>query len=403
MTDPIMQSSALQRIAPSPTIAATQKARMLKARGADIISLTAGEPDFDTPTNIKDAAIEAIKRGETKYTPIDGIPDLKEAIAKKFARDNDLQYASNEITVAPGGKAVIFSAFLGTLNPGDEVIIPAPYWVSYPDIVKLTGATPIIIPTKKKDEFLLTPDALAAAISPRTRWIILNNPGNPTGSMYSREWLEALGDILLEHQQIMILTDDIYEKIVYGSVNFSTIAQVQPKLFRRTLTMNGASKCFAMTGWRIGYAGGPQSVIKAMTKVMSQSTTNACSISQWACVEALNGNQAFLDDWTVAFRGRRDVAVSIINDTPGLTCATPKGAFYVFAHCAGVINKTSPRGRVIKSDVDFTDALMEEAGVGVVSGAAFGMSPYFRLSYAAADEDVENACLRIKNFCTSLT
>jgi len=395
-------SEALARVAPSPTMAVTQKARELKAAGVDVIGLGAGEPDFDTPDFVKAAAKQAIDRGETKYTAVDGLPELKDAITRKFKRDNNLAYQREEISVAPGGKAILFNALFATLNTGDEVIIPAPYWVSYPDMVKMTGGAPVIVETSEADNFRLTPEALAAAITPRTRWLIFNSPSNPTGAAYAREHIKALTDVLLEHPHVMVLTDDIYEKIVYDDFVFHTVAEVEPDLYERTLTMNGASKVFSMTGWRIGYAGGPAKLIKAMAKVMSQSTSNPCSISQWATLAALEGPQGFLDDWIDAFKRRRDLVVSMLNEAPGLSCRTPEGAFYVYPSCAGVIGKKTPAGKVIETDQDFAAALLEEEAVAVVFGSAFGLSPFFRLSYAASDEALAEACGRIQRFCASL-
>ncbi|MBB5518423.1 pyridoxal phosphate-dependent aminotransferase [Amphiplicatus metriothermophilus] len=401
MHDPAL-SDALARVKPSPTLAVTQKARELKAQGVDVISLGAGEPDFDTPDHVKEAAIEAIRRGETKYTAVDGIPELKQAIVRKFRRDNDLEFKTSQISVAPGGKAVIFNALLATLNLGDEVVIPAPYWVSYPDMALLCGAKPVIVETRAEDGFRLSPEALEAAITPRTRWLILNSPSNPTGAAYDARSLKALADALARHPQVMILSDDMYEHIVYDGFRFSTIAQVAPELYDRTLTVNGASKAYAMTGWRIGYAGGPEKLVKAMAKVMSQSTSNPCSISQWATLAALDGPHDFLAERNRAFRERRDMVVSMLNDAPGLSCATPEGAFYVYPSCAGAIGKTAPSGRRIKTDEDFAAALLEAEAVAVVFGAAFGLSPFFRISYAAAKDLLEEACRRIQRFCASL-
>lgn len=396
------QSAALARIAPSPTLAVTQLARNLKAKGKDIISLSVGEPDFDTPDHIKDAAIDAIRRGETKYTNVDGIPELKAAIAAKFKRDNNLSYSPSEISVAPGGKAVIYNAIMASVNEGDEAIIPAPYWVSYPDIVQLAGGKPVIVKTTDADGFLLRPEALERSITPRTKWLILNSPSNPSGATYARAALGSLADVLLKHPQVMILTDDIYEHILYDGHEFSTIAAVEPRLFDRTLTLNGASKSYAMTGWRIGYAGGPAKLVSAMAKIMSQSTTNPCSISQWAAVAALNGDHSFLKARNDAFRARRNRVVDLMNSAPGLTCRKPEGAFYVYPSCAGLIGKTAPSGRQILGDEDFAMALLDAEGVAVVSGSAFGLSPYFRVSYATSMDELEDACARIQRFCASL-
>jgi len=394
---------ALERIKPSPTMAITSKARELKAAGHDVIGLGAGEPDFDTPDNIKQAAIEAIKRGETKYTAVDGIPELKAAIVKKFARENGLSYKPAEISVGSGGKQVLYNALLATLNPGDEVIIPSPYWVSYPDIVLLAGGTPVVVETKLADGFKLKPEALAAAITPRTKWFIFNSPSNPTGAAYTRDEIKALTDVLLKHEQVWVLSDDIYEHLVYDGFQFTTPAAVEPKLKARTLTLNGVSKAYSMTGWRIGYAGGPEPLIKAMATLQSQSTSNPCSISQWAAVEALDGTQDFLPRWVASFQERRDLVVSMLNQAKGLTCPKPEGAFYVYPSCAGAIGKTTPKGHKIGSDEDFATALLQEEGVAVVHGAAFGLSPFFRISYATGAKALEEACRRIQRFCTSLT
>jgi len=406
MTEPrppaFAQSAALARIAPSPTLAVTQQARDLKARGVDVIALGAGEPDFDTPEHVKEAAIAAIRRGETKYTAVDGIPELKSAIAAKFRRDNGLTYSAQEISVAPGGKAVIYNAIMASLNPGDEVVIPAPYWVSYPDIVRLAGGLPVIVPCREEDGFRLKPEALDAAMTPRTKWVILNSPSNPTGAAYTRSDLASLAEVLLRHPQAMILSDDIYEHVLYDGFAFSTIAEVAPTLFDRTLTLNGASKAYAMTGWRIGYAGGPAPLVAAMAKIMSQSTTNPCSIAQWACVAALNGDHGFLAERNRSFKERRDHVVRALNAIPGLSCRLPEGAFYVYPSCAGALGRTAPDGAVIRSDEDFARALLAAEGVAVVSGAAFGHSPYFRISYAAAMSALEDACRRIARFMARL-
>ncbi|MEQ8179800.1 MAG: pyridoxal phosphate-dependent aminotransferase [Amphiplicatus sp.] len=396
-------SAALARVKPSPTLAVTQKARELKAKGANIISLGAGEPDFDTPDFVKEAAIDAIRRGETKYTNVDGIPELKEAIAKKFRRDNNLDYQPSQISVGTGGKAVIYNALVATLNAGDEVVIPAPYWVSYPDMALLAGGEPVFVETSAEDGFRLRPDDLERAITKRTRWLILNSPSNPTGAAYDRASLKALADVLLRHPQVMILSDDMYEHIVYDGFDFATIAEVEPRLYERTLTVNGASKAYAMTGWRIGYAGGPQKLIKAMEKVMSQSTSNPCSISQWAVVAGLNGDHSFLAERNRSFKERRDMVVSMLNEAEGISCLTPEGAFYVYPSCAGVIGKTAPSGRTIKNDEEFAAELLEAEGVAVVFGAAFGLSPFFRISYAAAKSQLEDACARIQRFCAKLS
>jgi aspartate aminotransferase len=394
---------ALERIKPSPTMAITSKAREMKAAGFDVIGLGAGEPDFDTPDNVKQAAIAAIQRGETKYTAVDGIPELKRAIVAKFARENDLAYKPAEITVGSGGKQVLYNALLATLNPGDEVIVPSPYWVSYPDIVLLAGATPVIVETKVEEGFKLSPKALAAAITPRTKWFIFNSPSNPTGAAYTRDEIKALTDVLLKHENVWVLSDDIYEHLVYDGFAFSTPAQVEPKLKGRTLTMNGVSKAYSMTGWRIGYAGGPEPLIKAIATLQSQSTSNPCSISQWASVEALEGPQDFLKSWVASFQDRRDLVVSMLNQAKGISCPTPEGAFYVYPSCAGVIGRTSRDGKKIETDEDFATALLQEEGVAVVHGAAFGLSPFFRISYATGIEALEEACRRIQRFCANVT
>ncbi len=396
-------SRTLERVKPSPTMAITNKAREMKAAGFDVIGLGAGEPDFDTPDNIKAAAIEAIKRGETKYTAVDGIPELKQAICEKFARENGLAYQPNEITVGSGGKHVLYNALLATLDPGDEVIIPSPYWVSYPDIVLLAGAEPVVVETSLDDGFKITPQALEQAITPKTKWFIFNSPSNPTGAAYTQVEIKALTDVLLRHERVLVLTDDIYEHLVYDDFDFATPAQVEPKLKERTLTLNGVSKAYSMTGWRIGYAGGPAALIKAIAKLQSQSTSNPCSISQWAAVEALRGTQNFLKDWVKAFQERRDIVVSMLNQANGLTCPTPEGAFYVYPSCAGVIGKKTPKGDAIGSDADFATLLLQEEGVAVVHGEAFGLSPFFRVSYATDKEALEEACHRIQRFCASLS
>jgi aspartate aminotransferase len=394
---------ALERVKPSPTMVITGKARELKAAGYDVIGLGAGEPDFDTPDNIKQAAIEAIKRGETKYTAVDGIPELKAAIVKKFARENGLAYKPSEISVGSGGKQVLYNALLATLNPGDEVIMSSPYWVSYPDIVLLAGATPVFVETRLEDGFKLAPDTLAAAITPQTKWFIFNSPSNPTGAAYTREEIKALTDVLVKHDHVWVLSDDIYEHLVYDGFRFTTPAEVEPRLKLRTLTLNGVSKAYSMTGWRIGYAGGPEHLIKAMATLQSQSTSNPCSISQWAAVEALEGPQDFLPRWVKSFEERRDLVVAMLNQAKGLHCPTPEGAFYVYPSCAGCIGRITPKGKEIGSDEDFATALLQEEGVAVVQGAAFGLSPFFRISYATGIEALEEACRRIQRFCASLS
>jgi aspartate aminotransferase len=397
-----LQSTALARVKPSATLAVTAQARELKRQGRDVIGLGAGEPDFDTPDNIKAAAIEAINRGETKYTDADGMPELKAAIVAKFARENGLTYETNQIHVASGGKPVIFNAFVATLNPGDEVIVPAPYWVSYPDMVLLAGGEPATVIGQEADGFKLRPEVLDAAITPRTKWIILNSPSNPTGAAYTRAELEALAVVLRKHPQVWILTDDMYEHLVYGGFEYLTIAQVAPDLYDRTLTVNGVSKAYAMTGWRIGYAGGPKPLIDLMRKVASQTTSNPSSISQWAAVEALNGPQDFLAERSAAFERRRDLVVSMLNQATGIRCPTPEGAFYVYPSIEGLIGKTTESGVVITDDEVFTTELLNQEGVAVVQGTAFGLSPYFRVSYATSEAVLEAACARIQTFCASL-
>jgi aspartate aminotransferase len=393
----------LERVKPSPTMAITNKARELKAAGFDVIGLGAGEPDFDTPENIKQAAIEAIKAGHTKYTAVDGIPELKRAISEKFQRENGLAYKPSEITVGAGGKQVLYNALLATLDPGDEAIIPSPYWVSYPDIVLLAGAEPVIVETKVEDGFKLKPEALAKAVTPRSKWFIFNSPSNPTGAAYTREEIKALTDVLLEHERVWVLSDDIYEHLVYDGFKFTTPAQVEPRLKDRTLTLNGVSKAYSMTGWRIGYGGGPEPLIKAIATLQSQSTSNPSSISQWAAVEALQGPQGFLKDWVKSFQERRDLVVSMLNQAKGIDCPKPEGAFYVYPSCAGTIGKSTREGKKIGDDEDFATLLLEEEGVAVVHGAAFGLSPFFRISYATGIEALEEACRRIQRFCANLS
>jgi aspartate aminotransferase len=394
-----VESATLRRIKPSATAVASAKARALRAAGRDIISLDAGEPDFGTPQNIKDAAIRAIAEGKTRYTDVDGIPELKAAICGKFARENSLIYEPGQINVSPGGKPVIFNAMVASLNLGDEVVIPAPYWVSYPDMVLLAGGEPVIVQTRAEDGFKVQPADLEAAITPRTRWLILNSPSNPSGAAFTRAELAALAGVLLRHPQVWVLTDDMYEHMVFGDFAFSTIAQVEPRLYERTLTMNGVSKAYAMTGWRIGYAGGPKPLIDAMRKVISQSTSNPSSISQWAAVEALNGPQDFIAPNAKLFEQRRDLVVSMLNQAAGLRCPTPQGAFYVYPSCEGLIGKRAPSGRIIANDNDFAMELLEGEGVSVVAGEAFGLSPFFRVSYATSNALLEEACMRIQRFC----
>jgi aspartate aminotransferase len=393
------ESAALARIKPSATMAADAKARELRAAGKNVIALAAGEPDFDTPDNIKEAAIKAIRDGKTKYTNVDGIPELKAAICAKFKRENGLTYTPAQVNVSPGGKPVIYNAMVATLNPGDEVVIPRPYWVSYPDMVLLAGGTPRFVPTSADTGFKVKAADLEAAITPKTRWLILNSPSNPSGAAYTRAELRELADVLLRHPQVWILTDDMYEHLVFGDFEFWTIAQVEPALYERTLTMNGVSKAYAMTGWRIGYAGGPEPLIKAMAKVMSQTTSNPSSISQWAAVEALNGPQDFIKPNAKLFEERRDLVVSMLNQARGMRCPTPEGAFYVYPSVEGLIGKTAPSGKPIGSDEDFAVELLESEGVAVVFGAAFGLSPFFRVSYATSTANLEDACARIQRFC----
>jgi aspartate aminotransferase len=396
-------ASRIGRIKPSPTVAAGQKARELRAQGRDIISLDAGEPDFDTPEPIKEAAIAAIRAGQTKYTPVDGTQELKTAIVAKFKRENGLDYGLDQITVGAGGKHVLFNALMATLNPGDEVVVPAPYWVSYPDMTILAEGTPVIVPCPPEKGFKLQPEDLERAITPRTKWLIMNSPSNPTGAAYTRAELKALADVLMRHPQVHVLNDDIYEHLVYDGFQFTTIAQVEPGLYERTLTVNGVSKSYAMTGWRIGYAGGPAHLIKAMAKIQSQSTTNPSSVSQAAAVAALNGPQDFIAERAAVFRERRDLVVGMLNQAVGITCARPQGAFYVFPSCAGTIGRKTPDGKTIETDEDFASYLLTEGGVSVVFGAAFGLSPFFRISYAASTQSLEEACTRIQRACGALT
>ncbi|MGP9822116.1 pyridoxal phosphate-dependent aminotransferase [Salinarimonas sp. NSM] len=396
-------SDALSRIKPSATIVVTQKARDLRASGRDVISLSVGEPDFDTPDNIKEAAIAAIRRGETKYPPVSGIPALREAIAKKFARENGLTYAPKQTIVGTGGKQVIYNALLATLNPGDEVIVPRPYWVSYPEMVSLCGGTPVFVETTLETGFKLQPADLEAAIGPRTKWLLLNSPSNPSGAGYSRTEMKALTDVLMKHPHVWVLTDDMYEHLVYGDFTFVTPAQVEPGLYDRTLTMNGVSKSYAMTGWRIGYAAGPEHLIKAMDFVQGQQTSGAATISQWAAVEALNGPQDHLETFRKAFEARRDLVVSMLNQTSLLECPVPEGAFYVFPSCRKAIGLTAPSGKVIETDEDFVTELLEAEGVAAVHGSAFGLGPNFRISYATSNALLEDACGRIQRFCNSLS
>lgn len=395
-------SDALLRIKPSPTIAVTTKAAELKAAGKDVIGLAAGEPDFDTPDHVKAAAKAAIDRGETKYTAPDGTPALKKAICVKFKRENGLDYEPGQVTVSSGGKQIIFNALLATLNPGDEVIIPAPYWVSYPDIVHFAGGTPVFVQAKAEHGFKMQPEDLEAAITPKTKWLILNSPSNPSGAAYNAPEMKRLTDVLLRHPHVWVLTDDMYEHLVYDNFVFVTPVQIEPKLYERTLTMNGVSKAYAMTGWRIGYAAGPKDLIKAMGALQSQSTSNPCSISQAASVEALLGKQDFIRQWAEVFKKRRDLVVGLLNQAKGISCPRPEGAFYVYPSCAGTLGKTAPSGKIITNDLDFSTALLEAEGVAVVHGEAFGLSPHFRISYATSTEALQEACTRIIRFCASL-
>jgi aspartate aminotransferase len=395
-------ADALSRVKPSATIAMTQKARELRGQGREIISLSVGEPDFDTPDNIKAAAIDAIRRGETKYGPVAGILPLREAIAKKFKRENGLDYKPAHCIVGTGGKQILFNALMASLNPGDEVIISAPYWVSYPEMVALCGGTTVIVGTRAEQSYKLQPEALEQAITPRTKWVILNSPSNPSGAAYSESELKALTEVLLRHPHVWILTDDMYEHLVYGDFVYKTPAQVEPALYERTLTMNGVSKAYAMTGWRIGYAAGPEKLIRAMDMVQGQQTSGACSIAQWAAVEALDGPQDFIAMSRKIFEERRDLVVSMLNQARHLSVHRPEGAFYVYPSCAETIGRTSAGGKRIESDVDFVTALLEEQGVAVVQGSAFGMGPNFRVSYATSNAALEKACAKIQDFCASL-
>ena len=395
-------SDALNRIQPSATIAISGKALAMQAEGQNVIGLAAGEPDFETPRNVKDAAIKAINDGKTRYTAVDGIPQLKQAIVDKFKRENGLTYKPAQVSVGTGGKQVLFNALMATVNPGDEVIVPAPYWVSYPDIVMLAGGVPVIVQGDPAKGFKLQADALEGAITPKTKWLILNSPSNPTGAAYSHADMKPLTDILLKHPHVHVLTDDMYEHLTYDDFKFVTPAEVEPRLYDRTLTMNGVSKAYCMTGWRIGYAAGPENLIKAMAKLQSQSTSNPSSIAQWAAVEALNGPQDFIAANNKVFKERRDLVVSMLNQAKGLKCLTPEGAFYVYPSCEELMGKTAPSGKVMKTDEDFVSELLAAEGVAAVHGAAFGTSPYFRISYATATTTLEDACQRIQRFCASL-
>ena len=395
-------SDTLARVKPSPTIAVSTKAAELKAQGRDVIGLGAGEPDFDTPQNIKDAAKRAIDQGRTKYTAVDGIPELKRAICAKFLAENGLTYVPSQISVGTGGKQILYNAFMATLNPGDEVIIPAPYWVSYPDMVLLAGGTPVPVVATIANDFKLSPAQLEAAITPKTKWFLFNSPSNPTGAGYTRAELKALTDVLMRHPHVWVMTDDMYEHLVFDDFEFTTPAQVEPRLYDRTLTCNGVSKSYAMTGWRIGYCGGPAHLIKAMGTIQSQSTSNPCSVSQYAALEGLTGPQEFLTANKALFQRRRDLVVGMLNAARGITCPTPEGAFYVYPDIAGCIGKTTAKGTLITDDEVFATALLEETGVAVVFGAAFGLSPNFRVSYATSDDLLREACTRIQSFCASL-
>ena len=396
-------SAAINRIQPSPTLAVTSKAAELKRQGKDIIGLGAGEPDFDTPDFVKEAAIEAIRAGKTKYTPVDGTPDLKAAIQAKFKRDNQLDYGLDQISVNVGGKHTIFNALVATVDPGDEVIVPAPYWVSYPDIVQFCGGKPVIVRCPIEAGFKLKPEQLEAAITPATKWLILNSPSNPTGAAYTVEELQALGEVLLRHPQVWVLADDMYEHIVYDDFRFGSLAEVVPGLYERTLTVNGASKAYAMTGWRIGFAGGPKQLIKAIAKIQSQSTSNPCSIAQAATVAALTGPQGFLKERAAAFQVRRDLVVSMLNQVNGLSCPMPEGAFYVYPDCSGLLGRKTPDGKTLSNDEEVSAYLLESVGVAVVHGAAFGLSPAFRISYATSNEVLTEACNRIARACAALS
>jgi aspartate aminotransferase len=393
----------LSRIKPSPTIAVSNKAAEMKAAGADVIGLGAGEPDFDTPEHIKQAATEAMAAGKTKYAPVAGIPELRRAICDKFKRDNGLVYTPDQISVACGGKQSIYNAMMATLNPGDEVIIPAPYWVSYLDITLLAEGEPVTVDCPESNGFRLSPEALGGAITPKTKWLMLNSPSNPTGAGYTRDDLKALGEVLKRHPHVWVMTDDMYEFIVYDGFEFSTIAQVVPELYERTLTLNGLSKAYCMTGWRVGYAAGDANLIKAMNKIQSQSTTSTSTISQWASVAALNGDHSFIAEHNEVFKERRDLVVSMLNQATGLNCATPEGAFYVYPSCAGVMGKKTPEGKVLETDEDFVTYLLEAEGVAAVHGEAFGLSPHFRISYATSTELLEDACQRIQRACATLS
>jgi aspartate aminotransferase len=393
----------IMRIKPSATIAVTDKARALKAAGRDVIGLGAGEPDFDTPENIKEAAIKAIRDGKaSKYTAVDGIAELKAAVSKKFKKENELDYKPSEIIVGTGGKQVLYNALIATINPGDEVIIPAPYWVSYPDMVLLAGGTPVEVVTTMKSGYKMHPDDLERAITPKTKWIIFNSPSNPTGAAYTKDELKAVTDVLVRHPHVYVMSDDMYEHLVYDNFKFYSPAQLEPRLYPRTLTVNGVSKAYCMTGWRIGYAGGPEQLIKTMAMIQSQSTSNPTAVAQWAAVEALNGPQDFIPKHNKIFKERRDLCVSMLNQANGLQCPKPEGAFYVYPSCASTIGKTAPTGKKLETDEDFVSELLEAEGVAVVQGTPFGVGPAFRISYATATTALEEACTRIQRFCGNL-
>ena len=393
----------VMRIKPSATIAVTDKARALKAAGRDVIGLGAGEPDFDTPENIKEAAIKAIRDGKaSKYTAVDGIAELKQAVAKKFKRENELDYKPSQIIIGTGGKQVLYNALIATLNPGDEVIIPAPYWVSYPDMVLLAGGTPVEVVTTMKTGYKMQPEDLERAITPKTKWIIFNSPSNPTGAAYTKDELKAITDVLVRHPHVHVMSDDMYEHLVYDNFKFYSPAQLEPRLYERTLTVNGVSKAYCMTGWRIGYAGGPEKLIKTMAMIQSQSTSNPTAVAQWAAVEALNGPQDFIPKHNKIFKERRDLCVSMLNQANGIQCPKPEGAFYVYPSCDGTIGKTAPTGKKLETDEDFVTELLEAEGVAVVQGTPFGVGPAFRISYATATTALEEACTRIQRFCGNL-
>jgi len=393
----------LNRIKPSATIAVTDKARALKLAGRDVIGLGAGEPDFDTPDNIKEAAIKAIRAGKaSKYTAVDGLAELKQAVSRKFKRENNLDYKPSQIIVGTGGKQVLYNALMATINPGDEVIIPAPYWVSYPDMVLLARGEPVSVPTTMEDGFKMRPEALEKAITPKTKWIIFNSPSNPTGAAYTRDELKKITEVLAKHPHVWVMSDDMYEHLVYDDFKFFSPAEIEPRLYERTLTVNGVSKAYCMTGWRIGYAGGPEPLIKAMAMIQSQSTSNPSAVSQWASVEALEGPQDFIAKHNKIFKERRDLCVSMLNQSRGLKCPTPEGAFYVYPSCAGTVGRTAPSGKKLETDEDFVTELLESEGVAVVQGTPFGVGPAFRISYATKTEDLEEACRRIQRFCGNL-